>query len=61
MIYAGVRAIADVFDTRDLVDERLEVLEEQVQSNFPRGLKAVSAALNWIFGAEHVQPLSPRY
>lgn len=35
-IYTGAKAIADVFGTRDLVDERLKVLEEHVQSNFPR-------------------------
>lgn len=37
-IYAGAKAIADVFGTRDLVDEHLKVLEEHVQSNFPRRL-----------------------
>lgn len=35
-IYAGVKAIADIFGTRHLVDERLIVLEEHVQSNFSK-------------------------
>ena len=34
-IYAGVKAIADLFGTRCLVDEHLKLLDEYVQSNFP--------------------------
>ena len=34
-IYTGVKSIADVFGTRDIVNDRLEVLEEYVRSNFP--------------------------
>ncbi len=37
-IYAGVKAMGDIFGTRDIVDEHLKELEEHVQSYFPTRL-----------------------